>query len=339
MTASSDPRRRLASGALCAVAFALIASLTTGRATARDFVLQPITITDHKAVYGRIESRFVIPARTRIGGTLVELDVAEGALVEAGKTLARVVDDKLALQLEAAGARVRAVQSELANARLEYERLQALMARGAATQARIDQVRTQVDVLGNQVLQAQAERAVIVQQASEGAVTAPADGRVLTLPARRGAVVMPGEPVATIAGGGLFLRLAIPERHAALLAVDAPVRLADLPGSAAGANGRIEKIYPQIENGRVIADVAVANLSDAFVGARVLVRVPVATRAALAVPPDSVATRAGNDMVRLATASGPREVTVVIGELVDTPSGPQREILSGLKAGDRVILP
>ena len=43
---------------------------------------------------------------------------------------------------------------------------------------------------------------------------APGDGRVLTVPVTRGAVVLAGEPIATIGGGGFFLRLAIPERHA-----------------------------------------------------------------------------------------------------------------------------
>ena len=40
------------------------------------------------------------------------------------------------------------------------------------------------------------------------------DGRVLEVPLTRGAVVLAGELVAIIGGGGFFLRLAIPERHA-----------------------------------------------------------------------------------------------------------------------------
>ncbi len=135
---------------------------------------------------------------------LVELSVAEGSAVAAGQVVARIVDDKLALQVAAIDARIRAAGSELANARAEFERVQSLMARGATTQQRIDQARTQVDVLVNQVAQANAERSVILQQASEGDVLAPAAGRVLTVPARRGAVVMPGEPVATVAGEGFI---------------------------------------------------------------------------------------------------------------------------------------
>lgn len=316
-----------------------LAGATAGHAA--EEVVRPVAVVDSKAVYGRIESRFVVPARSRIGGTLVELTVTEGSLVEAGQPIARVVDEKLALQLNAADARIRAVTSQLDNAKVEFDRTNALLARGAATQQRVDQLRTQVEVLTNQVNQGEAERAVILQQATEGSVVAPAAGRILTVPIRRGSVVLPGEQVATIAAGGLFLRLAIPERHAPLLSVGAEVTIGERGSAEIGGatRGRIEKVYPQIDSGRVTADVAVEGLPDTFVGERVLVRVPVATRQAIALPPAAVMTRSGIDLVRIATADGHRDVAVVIGAMVDTPSGPRREVLTGLRPGDRVILP
>ncbi len=309
-------------------------------ARAAEEVVRPVAVVDSKAVYGRIESRFVVPARSRIGGVLVDLDVTEGSVVEAGRPIARVADEKLALQMNAADARIRAASSQLENARVEADRTAALLARGAATQQRLDQLRTQVDVLTNQMNQTEAERAVILQQATEGTVVAPAAGRVLTVPIRRGSVVLAGEQVATIAGGGLFLRLAIPERHAPLLTVGAVVEIGEGAAEAGRpSRGTIEKVYPQIESGRVIADVAVEGLPDRFVGERVLVRVPVATRQVLAVPEAALRLRAGIDFVRIATAQGERDVAVVTGAIVGTPAGPRREILTGLRPGDRVILP
>ncbi|AVO45093.1 efflux RND transporter periplasmic adaptor subunit [Phreatobacter cathodiphilus] len=318
---------------------AVLLSLAPG-AKAAEEVVQPVAVVDSKAVYGRIESRFVVPARSRIGGVLVDLDVTEGSVVEAGRPIARVADEKLVLQMNAADARIRAAASQLDNARVEFDRTAALLARGAATQQRLDQLRMQVDVVTNQMNQAEAEKAVILQQATEGTVVAPAAGRVLTVPIRRGSVVLAGEQVATIAGGGLFLRLAIPERHAPLLTVGAVVEIGEGAAQAGRpSRGKIEKVYPQIESGRVIADVAVEGLSDRFVGERVLVRVPVATRQVLAVPEAALTLRAGIDFVRIATSQGERDVAVVIGALVETPTGTRREILTGLRPGDRVILP
>ncbi len=53
------------------------------------------------------------------------------------------------------------------------------MQSGATSTQRLDQLKTQLDVITNQVRQAEAQRSVLVQQASEGAVIAPADGRVV----------------------------------------------------------------------------------------------------------------------------------------------------------------
>jgi multidrug efflux pump subunit AcrA (membrane-fusion protein) len=171
---------------------------------------------------------------------------------------------------------------------------------------------------------------------AEGDVIAPAAGRVLSIPTRLGEVILAGEPVATIAAGNVFLRLAIPERHAEGLSVGARVAIGDGPDLR---EGRIEKIYPLIENGRVTVDVAVDGLPDTFIGQRILVRVRVGTRQALAVPQAAIRQSAGLDLVEIASGDATRTVSVVPGPVVITPDGPMVEILTGLKSGDTVILP
>ena len=42
------------------------------------FVVVPKTVADEKAVFATIESANVVPARARIGGTVIELAVKEG---------------------------------------------------------------------------------------------------------------------------------------------------------------------------------------------------------------------------------------------------------------------
>jgi len=313
----------------------LLALLIAGPGAAAEIELQPVPVVETKAVFGRVESRDVVAARARIGGTLMAVTVSEGDAVAQGERIAIVADDKLALQMNAAEARIKALTTEQANARLEYERARDLLARGAGTLQRVDQTRTAYEVFRNQIAAAEADRSVIAQQSSEGAVLAPASGRVLTKPVTAGGVIMPGEAVATIAGGGFFLRLAIPERFAATLKVGAEVPIDGRGGQRPGA-GRIAKVFPQIENGKVIADVEVGTLGDFFVGERVLVHVPVARRQALAVPEAAIITRSGVDFVRLA---GGGEAAVIIGGPVETPEGRRIEVLSGLRPGDRVVVP
>lgn len=291
--------------------------------------LEPVTITEWKAVYGRIEARDRVPARARIGGTLVRLSVVEGDAVSAGQDLARIVDEKLDFQLRAIDGQLHSLESQLANAKTELERGEELLARGVTTAQRLDALRTQVDVLGNQIESAIAERRLVEQQAAEGTILAPAAGRVLDVPVTEGAVILPGEPVAIIGGGGFFLRLAVPERHAAHLSEGDRIEIE----AGAATEGRLARIYPQIENGRVIADVEVEGLPDAFVDARVLVRLPVDERPALMVPEAAVRSLSGLDFVTIEQDGAQIERVVVIGTRRDG----MIEVLSGLDAGDRVV--
>lgn len=289
-------------------------------------------VTDWKAVHGRVEPRVALPARARIGGTLVELTVSEGDSVATGQQIARIADDKIDIQISAANSQLAALDSQLANALAEEERNIALFERGVATRQQRDALATQVQVLREQIAAQQAQIRLIEEQRGEGAVLAPIEGRVIAVPQAVGAVLMPGEPVATIAGGGFFLRLAVPERHAHALAAGMAIRLETPEGEV---EGRLAKLYPAIENGRVTADVEVPDLDARFVGARILVRVPVGERQAIMVPEAAVQNISGLDMVTLATARGPVRRLVVRGEEVPGPTGAEVEILSGLLAGDR----
>ena len=186
------------------------------------------------------------------------------------------------------------------------------------------------------MLTTQAERAVIVQQSAEGAVLSPGDGRVLTVPVARGTVIVAGEAVATIGGGGFFLRLAIPERHALALSQGATIRITS---GGKASDGTIAKIYPQIDNGRVVADVEVDGLETAFVNARVLVELPVGTRRALLVPEAAVATRSGIDFVSVMQGGEKIDRTVVTGNSFWRDGARFTEILTGLGTGDIVVTP
>lgn len=313
---------------------ALLAAATAAHAA--EIEIRPVAVTETKAVFGRVETRDQVPARSRIGGTVTRLDVTEGSEVKAGDTIALIVDDKLEPQLRAAEARIRALTAERANAVTELERAQALVARGAGTIQRVDQLRTQADVLANQIAAGEAEKAVLLQQQAEGAVKAPLSGRILKVPVTRGGVVLPGEVIAQVGGGGFFLRLALPERHASALKVGDDVTI----GEGGQKKGRLAKIFPLIENGRVIADIEAADVGNYFVGERVMVAVPVAWRDVIAVPKTAVVRRAGLDLVRIRTADGrDGEVVVVTGGEVAAPDGPRLEILSGLRVGDKVIVP
>lgn len=321
-----------AAGLLSALALA-----AAGLQAGDSFTVETVSVTDRKAVFATVESVDTVTARARIGGTIGELRVDEGDAVAAGDVLAVVVDDRLAPQIGAANATANALAAQLEQARIDLERAEDLFERGIFAQARLDQARTQVDVLEGQLASARQERAVLVQQSREGDVLAPSAGRVLAVPVTSGSVVLPGEAVATIASDLYLLRLRLPERHARSIAEGDPVIVdaAALTGDVA-PTGRIRQVYPRIEDGRVVADAVVEGLGDYFVGERVRVYVEVDERTAVIVPEDFLINRYGVDYVRLRQDDG-HTVDIVVQRGRETDTGV--EILGGIAAGDVLVKP
>ncbi|WP_457647421.1 efflux RND transporter periplasmic adaptor subunit [Profundibacter sp.] len=300
-------------------------------AHAETLTLEPQPITEWKAVYGVIETRDRVPARARIGGTIIELLVTEGDMVTEGQKVALIKDDKLEFQLEALDAQISALNARLKTAVEDLERGQELIKRGTITAQRLSQLQSQVDVLNGEIRGVEAQQLVIKQQVSEGEVLSPEAGVVLSVPPSKGSVINPGESVAVIGGGGSFLRLSVPERHAANLNEGDTIIMND------GQTGILAKIYPQIENGRVLADVEVSGLNDRFVGRRVPVRLPIGERDALLVPKSAVEMHGGIDFVTIKFDGENQRRAVVLGAEIELDGKIWDEILTGVVAGDILV--
>ena len=303
--------------------------------SAVSFEVERQSVADRKIVFATVESTDVTTARARIGGTLQGLVVDEGDRIERGTRIAVVVDEKLPQQLAALDARVEALTARVGLAAVDLERIQALRARDTVSQARLDEAQASFDALESELAAVQAEREVVRQQQSEGEVLAPATGRVLDVRAIDGTVVMPGEAIAPLAVETYVLRLQLPERHARFIKPGDEV-LVGRGGLAAEDGedaepmqrlGRVQQVYPQMVEGRVVADVEVEGLGDFFVGERVPVHVATGEREAIVVPMDYVYRRHGLAYVRLDDGS---EVVVQPGPETDAGI----EILSGLRPGD-----
>jgi RND family efflux transporter MFP subunit len=320
------------------LAFAL--SLFSGVRAETTFTVQRTDIGDDKAVFATVESPNVVPARSRIGGTIVSLSVKQGDLVTPGQVVAVVGDEKLLLQIKSLDAQIAGLQSQLAQAQIDLSRADTLARQGAGPRAALDQARTAVEV-GSAALRARtAERAVAQQNLEEGQVLAPVAGRVLTVPLTNGTVVLNGDVIATIGEQPFKLRLRIPERHAVSLQVGDHIRIdARQLGAVNGASGSITLIYPQIQEGRVVADATVSDVSSYFVGDRILVWISAGKRPGFVIPASFVHTRFGLDYVTVQQPDGKQiEVPVQRGDERSEPGLPDGlEILSGVSAGDVLV--
>jgi len=318
---------------------ALFLLLVASPALADSLVVRETEIADRKAVIATVEPVHQLVARARIGGTIAALSIKEGDDVTASAVVAQVADAKLALQMQALDSRIASLKSQRDQAKTDFDRIADLARRGVSTQTQADQAKTNLDVAERNLAALKGDREVIAQQSSEGAVLAPAAGRVLSVPVSVGRVVMPGETIATLAQDKYILRLQLPERHAKFLRAGDRVAvgargLSDDAGAT--REGRVRIVYPEIQGGRVVADVEVSDLGDYFVGERTRVYIDAGKRKAVVIPAAYVYRRAAVNYVKLADGD---EVVVQPGEVHDDNGKKTIEILSGLVDGDKVVTP
>jgi membrane fusion protein, multidrug efflux system len=318
-----------------ALSILLATFLAAGAQASETVTVKKQPIDDRKAVLATVQTSRLLVARARIGGTVGELKITEGSQVKAGDRIALVGDPKLLYQLQALDARIDSQRAEREQAKITFDRTSELRRSGVATQAALDEARTRLDVAERTLAALRADREVVAQRAAEGAVLAPGDGRVLTVPVAVGSVVEDGETIATIAAAHYILRLQLPERHARFMAEGdtVPVGSRGMQDESAETlrTGRVVKVYPAIEQGRVIADVEVEGIGDYFVGERTRVYVSTGKREAIVLPEIFLYRRFGVDYVKLQDG---REITVQRGLPV---GGGFVEILSGLTEGDVVV--
>ena len=301
------------------------------------YSVRSLEVVDRKAVIATVEPIHQLVARARIGGTIAALTIKEGDVVAAGAVIAQVADEKLALQMQALDSRIASLASQRDQSKVDYDRIAELQKRGVSTQTQLDQARTNLDIAERNLAALRGDRSVIAQQATEGAVLAPGAGRVLSIPVSVGRVILPGETIAAMAEDQYVLRLQLPERYAQFLRAGDKVSIGarGMGDEASGARreGVVRIVYPEIQGGRVVADVEVPGLGDYFVGERTRVFIDTGKRKAIMIPASLVYRRAGVNYVRLA---GGDEIVVQPGEPHD---GGEIEILAGLRDGDKLATP
>ncbi len=291
-------------------------------------------VEDRKAVLATVQTTDLTQARARNGGTVMELLVDEGMEVKAGEVIARIKDEKLDLEKQAVDARIASLQAERKLAGIALGRAQRLRKSGAGSQAKLDEARTNLDVVMKNLKAMQSERELVLQREREGAVLSPTTGRVISVDVTNGTVVMPGESVASIADANYILRIEVPERHARFIHVGDKVHVGARGLSVSDAQTRegvVRQVYPRLDRGRVVADVEVSELGHFFIGERVHVSVSSGMRKTMLVPKEYIYSRYGLYYTRLEDGS---EIVVQPGRMV----GGQYEVLSGLHEGDVLVL-
>ncbi|MDC6166617.1 efflux RND transporter periplasmic adaptor subunit [Paucibacter sp. XJ19-41] len=159
-------------------------------------------------VVARYESRLGFRTAGKIAARLVEV----GSAVKRGQPLMRLSPEQEVLQVVAAGADVDAARSRVAQARIDLQRTEALLARQFASRAELDQQKLALDQAEAQLRAALAQRQAQENQRGYTVLTADRDGVVTAITAEAGQVVAAGQSVVTLAADGdREVAISIPE--------------------------------------------------------------------------------------------------------------------------------
>jgi len=299
-------------------------------------VLAPTEIADMKAVAGEITTRDQAEALPRIPGTLVSLSVRAGDMVTRGQRIGMVVDQRIGFETSAYGAQVAAAEAEAARAKAELARVQDLYDNNVYARARLDQAVAASRAANAQVAAARAQQNASASVADQGAVLAPATGRVLRADIPAGSVVAPGMSIATVTAGPPVIRLELPESLAGAVHVGARVLLTGDELPAQSRVGQVVQVYPAVSGGRIRVDANVPGLGVDHVGRRIAASIEVGRRKALVAPRRFISTRFGIDYAEvIGPDKQPGAVPVQTASVADPG---QVEILSGVAAGDTLFV-
>lgn len=307
-------------------------------ASAQDLVIEETIIQDYRPVVARVEASDTATARSRLQGVVTSLRVDEGDVTESGQVIAVVTDDTIGPQLAALSARISGIEQQIAQSEQDVARNEALFNDGFFPKARLDEQKTGLNVLKQNLASAVAERRALSARQSEGNIRAPADARVTSVSVVEGSIVSPGEVIARFATLDGIVRLTLPERHAGQIAESETITLRLPARDNQLLSATIVKIYPELRNGELVADASVSGTIDALVGERVDVLAPVGERRALLIPEDYVDTRYGVDFIRVQVGDRFIDAPVTLASTLANEDG-QYEVLSGLKIGDRIQKP
>jgi RND family efflux transporter MFP subunit len=336
---------------------------TVRTTVAREAGREPVTHTVLDAS-GYVTARRQATVSAKITGKVTEVLIEEGVQVKEGDVLARLDDTEaraqLALaraQLTASRAQLAEIRTQLAQAERDYARQQGLAERQFISPQELEAARTQRDILRARL--ASTEEQVRVAQESVGVAEVQLDNMVVRAPFN-GVVVakaaQPGEIISPMSAGGGFTRTGIGtivDMDSLEIQVDVNEAFINrvTPGQPVEAMlnaypnwkipGEVIAIIPTADRNKATVKVRIAiQVKDARIvpdmGVRVAFLDPQPTRltTGVLVPAEAVRADGTTSMVFVYAHGKVERRSVTLGETI----GGQRQVLSGLRDGERVVL-
>jgi len=289
----------------------------------------------HTPVEGTVAARNRAEITTRMMARVTELAVDVGSRVRQGELLLRLGTEDIAANRAKADAAVMMAQAAREEAGKHAARMDTLLAQDVVARVQRDQAHLMLTQARAHLAMATATLLEVETAGSYATLRAPFDGEVVSRFTDRGDVAAPGMPLLVVEEAGpRDGRLSVSAKVARGLEVGDTVRVTTLDGRTASAPVRI--IASGADPGSRTMEVRVTLPADWPTGVSVTALIPSGITEAITVPSSAIVRRGQLTGVRVVTSNGVALRWVRLGRSVG--DGDRVEVLSGLNAGDEIIL-
>jgi len=286
---------------------------------------------------GQLEAKVAPLIAAEVAGRLTAVNVDVGDRIEQGQLLAEIDAEDFRLASDMAQADIDRLKALIHAQQLKVKRYRALVKKKSANQSTLDDAEAQLGALRAERTSAQVRLQQARRDISKTRITSPIDGRVDETQVSEGDYVKVGSPLMRIGNlHWLKARLPYPETLLSQLRTGLPVRLNSPSAPEKTVETTVSEVRPSITVGSRSAQVIVnvENPGPWEPGATVTgaVRVDLHENAVL-LPEVSVVRRPAGTVVYVINGDKARQRVVTTGLRREGLV----EILSGLKAGERVV--
>ena len=320
--------------AACARSDERVATTEARRESGRVVTVADTTIEATLDAAGVAEPVAQAVLSTKLTGTVMAVLVRVGDAVVAGQPLVRIDARDLEARQSQVAAGMGEAEAVHRDAQAQAARMRALYVDSAATRVQLDAAETGLARAEAAVRQAHAGAAELRAMSDYGVVRAPFAGHVTRRFVDPGAFAAPGAPLLLVQDGRR-LRVVVTVAPDAVRALRRGVALAATV-EGAPARGTVEGIVPAPAGNAYIVNAIVDNAGMRFLpGSAATLALPQGERRAIVVP--AAAVRREGDLTGVIVRGDAADVLRWVS--LGAARGAVVEVLAGLRAGDRVVVP
>lgn len=332
----------LAASVACSTSSASSTSPDSGSPAVVSVATAPVTarpVSQYLPLTGQLKSGRETDLAANAMGRVTSTRVERGAQVKAGDVLATLDVRAAALSASEAKAHAENAATTAASAKLECDRVRALVASGALGQAELDRVEAQCKASEHAVSAAQARSSLAAQNVGDGVIRAPFAGVVAERYVDVGEYVRHDSKVVTLVDlAALRLEITVPETHIAAVRAGAKVTfsVAGYPGKSFFGTLRFVGASVRNTTRDVVAEATVDDTEGAVLrpGMFASVRLETGEQPTPVVPKSAITNRDGRSTAFVVVKGRVEQRVVQTTETL----GEEVAVVRGVAEGERVVV-